>query len=65
MYNDNGFDSKRFIARLSHIAENAEFFKWHDGVVGAMRRYCNICMVDHAIIEVAIGVKLESLCVKS
>jgi len=64
VYHDNDFDSKRFIAGLHHIAENAEFFKWHEGVAGAIRRYCNICMVDPVVVEVVLGMKLEELCTR-
>lgn len=64
VYHDDDFDSQRFIAGLSHIAKNAEFFKWHEGVAGAMYRYCHICMVDPMVVEVALGMKFEELCVK-
>lgn len=62
VYHDNDFDSERFISGLSRIAENAKFFKWHEGVAGAMRRYCHICMMDPVAIEVALGMKFEELC---
>ena len=63
VYHDNDFDSQRFISGLSHIINSAKFFKWHDGVIGAIRKYCHICMVDPAIVEVALGMKLEDLCI--
>lgn len=62
VYHGDEFDSQRFMASLSHIAHNAEFFGWHEGVVGAIRRFCHLCMVDPSIVEVALGVKLEELC---
>lgn len=61
VYHGNTFDSKRFIAGLHHVAENAKFFNWHEGIVGAMRRYCHICMVDPVVIEIALGAKFEEL----
>ena len=61
VYHDNDFDSQRFIAGLSHIAENAKFFKWHEGVAGAMRRYCHICMVDPLIVEIELGMKFDAM----
>lgn len=64
VYHDNNFDSQRFISGLSHIAENAEFFKWHEGVAGALRRYCHICMVDPMIVEVELGATFEELCAR-
>lgn len=62
VYHDDDFDSKRFISGLSNVAKNAKFFKWHEGVAGAMRRFCNICMVDPVVIEVCLGENFEELC---
>lgn len=59
VYHGNNFSSEHFLAGLSHVAKSAKFFKWHEGVVGAIRRYCNICMIDPAIVESALGIKLE------
>lgn len=64
VYHDNNFDSERFISGLSHVAENAEFFGWHEGIAGAMRRYCYICMVDPLAIEAVFGMKFEELCAR-
>lgn len=64
VYHNNDFDSQRFIAGLSHIIHSAEFFKWHEGVLGALRRYCHICMVDPLIVEVELGMKFEELCAR-
>lgn len=64
VYHDNDFDSQRFIAGISHIAHNAKFFNWHEGVAGALRRYCHICMVDPMIVEVELGMKFEELCAR-
>ena len=62
VYHDNDFDSQRFMAGLHHIAENAKFFKWHEGVAGALRRYCHICMVDPHVVEVGLGATFKELC---
>lgn len=64
VYHNNTFDNQRFVAGLSHVAKTAAFFKWHEGVVGAMRRYCHICMVDPAMVEVGLGMKLEEICAR-
>ena len=64
VYHDDDFDSRRFVAGLDHVSENAEFFKWHEGVAGAMRRYCNICMMDPVAVESVIGMTFEELCKK-
>ena len=61
VYDGNDFDLDRFMSGLPHIVHSAKFFKWHEGVVGAIRRYCNICMVDPMLVEVALGMRLEDI----
>lgn len=62
VYHDNTMDWSRLISGLPHIVHSAKFFKWHEGVLGALHRYCHICMVDPMLVEVALGMKLEDLC---
>lgn len=62
VYHNNTLDSDRFIFGLHHVVNNARFFKWHEGVAGAMRRYCHICMVDPMVVEVELGMRFEELC---
>ena len=48
-------DFKGFINALSTVAQNAKFYKWHEGIVGALRRFCRLCLIDPALIEAYIG----------
>ena len=48
VYHDNDFDSQRFIAGLSHVAEDAEFFKWHEGVAGVCTWSVPGCSISFA-----------------
>lgn len=54
-------DFKGFINYLSTVAENAKFFEWHEGVIGALRRFCHLCLVDPALIEIYIGAPFGAL----
>ena len=58
VYHENDFDAELFFAGLHHVVKNARFFKWHEGITGAIRRYCHICMVDPMLVEVALGMRL-------
>ena len=64
VYHDNDFDNQRFMSGLPHVANSAKLFKWHEGIVGALRRYCHICMVDPMIVEVALGTTFEQICAR-
>lgn len=48
-------DFKGFIGYLSAVAENAKYYHWYEGIVGALRRFCRLCLVDPALIEIYIG----------
>ena len=54
-------DMKKFISYLPSVIVDAKFFEWHEGVVGALRRFCRICLVDPALVEAYIGMKFEEL----
>ena len=49
------------IACIPHVVHDAKFFKWHEGVVGAIRRFCHLCFVDPALVETYIGMSFEEL----
>ena len=53
---------KQFIKCLVNTIEDAKFYKWHEGAVGAARRFCRLCLVDPALIELYIGTSFEELC---
>ena len=64
VYDDNKFNSHKFIAGLSNVANDAKFFGWHEGVAGAMRRYCHLCMVDPVLVESLLCTTFDELCVR-
>lgn len=51
----------KFVDCLLYVAHNAKFYNWHEGVVGAIHRFCRLCLVDTALVEVYIGMPLEKL----
>jgi hypothetical protein len=55
-------DYKSFIAYLPTVAENAKFFEWHEGALGALRRFCHLCYIDPHLMEIYIGAPLHELC---
>ena len=57
-------DFKKFINRLRNVAYDAKFYKWHEGPVGAVRRFCRICLVDPTLIEIYTNMSIEQFCNK-
>lgn len=60
-YITDTFDLSQFVSYLPTVAQNAKFYKWHDGIVGALRTFCNICTIDPALIEVYLGASFNEL----
>ena len=60
--NNDSLDYDSFVRCLSHVIHNAKFYNWHEGVVGALRRFCHLCYIDPALIELYIGMTFEKLC---
>lgn len=52
----------KFVAYIPEVIASAKFYNWHEGVIGAIRRFCRLCLVDPALIEVYIGMTFEELC---
>lgn len=52
----------KFVGCLCHVIKNAKFYHWHEGAVGAIRRFCRLCLVDPALIECYLGMSLNELC---
>lgn len=50
-----------FIKYLPPVVSHARFFKWYEGVVGALRTFCQICSIDPMLIEAYIGMTFEKL----
>ena len=53
---------KQFVKCLINAIDDAQFYKWHEGTIGAARRFCRLCLVDPALIELYIGTSFEELC---
>jgi hypothetical protein len=54
-------DMGKFVEYLPHVAQSAEFYHWHEGKLGAVRRFCHLCYVDPMIVELYLGVRLSEL----
>jgi hypothetical protein len=52
---------KEFVSYFPTVVSNARFYGWHEGVVGALRRFCRICLVDPNLIEAYLGIRFEEL----
>ena len=52
-------DLETFVEFLPHVAQSAKLLNWHTGVAGALRTFCNLCMVDPMLIEAYLGVKFS------
>lgn len=50
-----------FIRYLAHVIDEAKFRKWHDGVAGALKTFCHLCLVDPALIEAYLGRRFEQI----
>ena len=46
-------------AQRDEIRRNAEFFKWHENAIGVIKRFCNLCYLDPALVETYLGVSLD------
>lgn len=53
---------EQFVAYLSSVASNAKFYRWHEGVVGALHRFCHLCLIDPYLVELYIGMSFNELC---
>lgn len=53
---------EKFVAYLPTVAKNAKFYRWHEGTVGALRRFCHLCLVDPMLVELYLGMSLNELC---
>lgn len=54
-------DIATFCEFLPGIARNAIFFQWHEGVAGALRRFCHMCLIDPALIEAYLDIKFKDI----
>ena len=54
-------DIATFCEFLPGVMRSAKFFKWHEGVAGALRRFCHLCCVDPMLVEAYLGMKFEEV----
>lgn len=54
-------DLKNFVKYLPNVVSEAKFRKWHEGIDGALRRFCHICLVDPMLIELYLGIRFEEV----
>lgn len=54
-------DIATFVEFLPHVAQSAKFLKWHNGVAGALRQFCHLCLVDPSLIEVYLGTTFNEI----
>ena len=52
-------DIATFCEFLPGVVRNAKFFKWYEGVAGALYRFCHMCLVDPTLIEAHLGIKFK------
>ncbi len=52
-------DFHNFALELATVAYNAKHYGWHEGILGALHRFCRLCLVDPSLVEVYIGVPLR------
>lgn len=48
-----------FVPYLITVIRSARFYRWHETIPQALRRFCHLCLVDPALVEVYIGMKFE------
>ena len=52
----DNYDFNKFVSFLPTVIGDAQFFKWHEGVLGALRTFCRLCFVDPALVEAYLGI---------
>ena len=54
-------DIDGFVKHLPHVVCEAKFRNWHEGIVGALNRFCRMCFIDPMLIEAYLGMRFEEL----
>lgn len=54
-------DFKQFALYLPNVINNSKLYQWHEGVIGALRRFCRLCLVDPYLVELYIGMLFEEV----
>ena len=59
--NSDNPDYTAFVRSMLAVAKNATFYHWHEGAIGAMRRFCHLCLIDPALIELYMGMTIAEV----
>ena len=51
------FDMHKFCDMLADAIDNATFFGWHEPSADVARRFCHLCYIDPALVEVYLGIR--------
>lgn len=54
-------DLHKFCQCLSHVILEAQLSKWHSGISGAMKTFCNLCLIDYALVECYLGMSFNDI----
>lgn len=52
---------EKLITGLPHVIHSAKFWNWHEGIAGACRTFCHLCLIDPMLVEAYIGMRFEQL----
>ena len=50
-----------FIPFLGTVIRHAKFYRWHESIPQALRRFCHLCLVDPTLVEAYLGMSFEQL----
>lgn len=54
-------DFAGFVGYFPDLIHSAQFFKWHENIATTLRRFCHLCFVDPALIEVYLGCTFDEI----
>ena len=52
---------EKLVKSLPHVISEVKFRGWHEGLAGACRTFCHLCLIDPMLVETYIGMKFEKL----
>ena len=50
-----------FIGYLAHVIDEAKRRQWHEGIEGALKEFCHLCLVDPMLVESYLGITFEQI----
>lgn len=54
-------DIKNFVKYLPNVVSEAKFRGWHEGIAGALKRFCHICLIDPMLVESYLNIRFEEV----